>query len=264
VDPEQYRSSQNEQSRTEDLLALVPAHRQSVLEIGAWDGHFSRLLTRYFREVTALDLEKPAFEFPGVATVAGDVTELDFPDDSFDSVFCTEVLEHVPAVEQACREIIRVARHEIIIGVPFKQEIRLTRVTCHSCGRISPPWGHVNSFDEERLSELFGGLPVLSRTFVGAIREATNPVATFLMDLGGNPWGTYDQPGPCPHCGAKLIGPGKRTLPQKVASAVASRMNAIQSRFAAAHGNWIHVVFSKRPRGQSEAVHPATPPSMVA
>ena len=35
----------------------------------------------------------------------GDVTQLEFPNDSFDVVFCTEVLEHVAALQKACFEI---------------------------------------------------------------------------------------------------------------------------------------------------------------
>ena len=63
---DQYRATEQEKERTADLLRILPRGRHSVLDIGAGDGHFSRLLTEYFSEVTALDLHKPAFEFPGV------------------------------------------------------------------------------------------------------------------------------------------------------------------------------------------------------
>ncbi len=59
---EQYRASTLAKERTKDLLHILPKGRRSVLDIGAWDGHFSRLLTEHFSEVTALDLHKPAFE----------------------------------------------------------------------------------------------------------------------------------------------------------------------------------------------------------
>src|SRR6516162_3407999 len=110
---ERYRASEQEKARTADLLGVLPRGRATVLDVGARDGFFSKLLTEYFVSVTALDLEKPSFDYPGVVTVAGDVARLDFADDSFDCVVCTEVLEHVRDVKAACREIIRVARHEI-------------------------------------------------------------------------------------------------------------------------------------------------------
>ncbi len=246
---ERYRASELERSRTEDLLRRLPRGRRSVLDVGARDGHFSKLLTEYFTAVTALDLRKPAFEYPRVVTVAGDVTRLDFPDDSFDCVFCAEVLEHIPEVERACREIIRVAAHEIVIGVPFKQDTRVGRTTCRACGEVNPPWGHVNRFDEDRLLALFPGLRVVSKGFVGASREAANPISTLLMDLAGNPWGSYDQEEPCIHCGARLIPPPGRAVGSKVCAALAVWINRVQALFTRPHGNWIHLVFSKRRTG---------------
>jgi SAM-dependent methyltransferase len=243
---ETYRASQSEQARTADLLRLLPKGRRSVLDIGARDGHFSRLLSQHFAEVTALDLRKPCFEIPRVVAVAGDVTHLDFPDDSFDCVFCAEVLEHIPDVQGACREIARVARHEIVIGTPFKQDTRLGRTTCASCGSANPPWGHVNSFDEERLLHLFPDLRPISRSFVGTVREATNSVSTFLMDFAGNPWGTYDQEEPCLSCGARLAEPQPLRTWRRFCSAAAFRLDRAQALLTPPHANWIHLVFSKQ------------------
>jgi SAM-dependent methyltransferase len=245
-DLEQYRASENEKARTDDLLRLFPANRRSVLDVGARDGHFSRLLAAYFAEVTALDLQKPPFELPGVVTIAGDVTRLDFADDSFDCVFCAEVLEHVPDVERACREIIRVAKHEIIIGVPFKQDIRVGRTTCRACGKVNPPYGHVNCFDEARLTSLFSGMRIISKSVVGSTKQFTNSVSTFLMDLAGNPWGTYTQDEPCIHCGAHLTGPESSELWQRFCCAIAARLNLVQSLFTRPRGKWIHLALLKR------------------
>src|SRR5664280_3005443 len=133
-DIETYRNSEHEKSRTDDLMRLLPRGRSSVLDIGAHDGFFSRLLTQHFETVAALDLEMPTFDYPRVINVEGDATRLQFPDSAFDCVFCAEVLEHIPALEDACREIARVARHEIVIGVPYKQDTRIGRTTtCQQC-----------------------------------------------------------------------------------------------------------------------------------
>jgi SAM-dependent methyltransferase len=239
------RSTEREKQRTEDLLRILPRGRRSVLDIGARDGHFSKLLTNYFPEVTALDLEKPTVDFPGVKTLAGDVTRLDFPDRAYDCVFCVEVLEHIDALERACDEIKRITKHEIVIGVPYRQDIRMGRTTCRSCRKANPPWGHVNTFTERRLEKLFSGWRMVSKSFVGTNKVSTNPVAMFLMDLGKNPWGTYDQYEACRYCGAELAPPAKRTLPQWTCSKLAACMNIIQGAFARPHGNWIHVVFAK-------------------
>src|SRR5262249_21659316 len=45
-----------------------------------------------------------------VGTAAGDATAMPFPDDSFDVVIAAEVLEHIPADQDAMNEIVRVLR----------------------------------------------------------------------------------------------------------------------------------------------------------
>ena len=242
---DKYHASEDEKARTKDLLSLLPRGRRSVLDIGARDGHFSRLLTEYFSEVTALDLQRPRFEIPRVETVAGDATKLEFASNSFDCVFCAEVLEHIPEVHKACTEIVRVARHEIIVGVPFRQDVRIGRCTCHSCRKANPPWGHVNSFDSSKLLKLFSGLRLISTSFVGTNKESTNALSAFLMDLAGNPWGTYDQEEPCIYCGVRMKPPESRQLWQKGFSGIAARTNRLQTLCTKAHGNWIHLLFAK-------------------
>src|ERR1700750_239087 len=100
----EYRSAPTERERTADLIRLLPKNRTSVLDVGARDGYFSEILKKYFHRVVALDLVKPAWEIAGVETVAGDATSLQFAENSFDCVFCAEVLEHIPDLEKACAE----------------------------------------------------------------------------------------------------------------------------------------------------------------
>ncbi len=58
---------------------------------------------------------------PGVADVQMDITAIDFPDDSFDVIYCSHVLEHVPDDALAMRELCRVLRPSgwAILQVPI-------------------------------------------------------------------------------------------------------------------------------------------------
>jgi len=245
-----YRDTPQEQERISDFMNIIPKGHDSVLDVGARDGYLSRLLTEHFASVTALDLKKPSIAHDRITCVAGDVTRLELASDSFDVVLCAEVLEHIPGkgLEQACRELSRVAKSHVVIGVPFRQDTRLGRTTCQSCGRSNPPWGHVNVFDERRLTELFLPLRKVGVTFVGSSRSRTNALSSWLMDVAGNPWGTYDQEEVCIHCGQEIGRPAERNLTQKLWSKLAFSLNAAQSRFISARPNWIHMVFDKHRR----------------
>lgn len=240
-------STANEQARTSDLMRIVPRNRETLLDVGARDGHISKLLAPAFKQVCSLDLECPEFDTESlpITRVAGNACHLDFPDRSFDVVVCVEVLEHIPDLEKACSELKRVARHEIVIGVPFQQDIRVGRVTCQACGRTNPPWGHVNSFDEERLRSLFAPFRVQSVSFVGQTRDSTNALAVWLMDRGGNPWGSYSRVEPCIHCGAKLVAPVNRSIWQRACSGLGFYLRKLQRSVARPHATWVHMVFSR-------------------
>lgn len=145
-------------------------------------------------------------------------------------MFCAEVLEHISDVERACREIARVARQEIVIGVAYRQDTGVAAPLARNVGDGNPPSAHVNTFDERRLINLFPQLELKAKSFVGSAKSATNPVSIGLMAWPGNPWGTYEQEGPCIYCGAKLVAPvHRRSTLSRIGSGLAIRMNMARS-----------------------------------
>lgn len=229
------------------MMRLLPAGGNSALDIGARDGFISRLLADRFSMVTALDLELPSIQHERIQCVKGDITALSFADASFNLVFCAEVLEHIPThmLGTACRELVRVSKEYVLIGVPYKQDLRVGRTTCGNCGKVNPPWCHVNRFDENRLSELFPGFTVAKQSFVGETDAQTNLLSCALMDLAGNPYGTYSQEEPCIHCGANLTDPPERSFLQKVLTKAAFIALSAQKPFLTPHPNWIHLLLRK-------------------
>ncbi|MDD5723414.1 MAG: class I SAM-dependent methyltransferase [Syntrophales bacterium] len=237
--------SEREEERIRSLLSLIPGRSPSVLDIGAREGYISVQLTDHFDSVTALDLEKPNIVNDNVTCVQGDVTNLQFPDKSFHTVFCSEVLEHIPQdlLHKACNEIQRVAQKHIIIGVPYRQDIRVGRTTCYTCGMKNPPWGHVNTFDETKITSLFSEVSCEKIRFHGDNTEHTNFLSALLTDLAGNPYGDYSQLENCIYCGNSLKPPPERNLLQKVCTRLAFYINGIQSYFVRHHPVWINILF---------------------
>lgn len=249
MDLSEYRNSEKERERIADLMALLPGNIETALDIGARDGFISKLLAERFPRVTALDLEQPAIAHEKIQCVKGDATALDFPDNAFDLIFCAEVLEHVPSklLSKACKELSRVSNRYLIIGVPYQQDIRVGRTTCRACGKKNPPWGHVNSFDEGRIQALFAACEIVKKSFVGIAEPGTNFISSALMDMAGNPYGTYSQDEPCVHCGAAIQRPPQRTLLEKILTKAAFYARDAQAPCLRPHPNWIHVLLEKRP-----------------
>ena len=239
-----YRATLSERQRTADLLRLMPSAGHAALDVGARDGHFSRLMADRYAEVTAVDLVAPVIDHPRITCVVANAAKLPFNDRKFDLVFCAEVLEHVPtrSLAQVCRELVRVSSGCILLGVPFRQDIRVGRTTCGSCGKRNPPWGHVNSFDLRAIEMLFPRCDLQEVSFVGESAERTNWLSTILMDYAGNPYGTYQQDEPCIFCGNRLSWSGRRTVGQRLATKSATVLQRITQAMTRTHGNWVHVL----------------------
>jgi len=234
-----------EEIRMEKVLTMLPGGVKNLLEIGARHGVMTKKLASRVPAVTALDLSQPRFQLDGVVTVAGNVERLQFDDNTFDCVVCTEVLEHVPDVTSAARELARVARNHVLIGVPYRQDTRVGRTTCNHCGRINPPYGHLNSFDEARLARLFPSLRTVTTEYLAENRERSNPLSAWLQDLAGNPYGAYDQEEPCVFCGKKMAVPGVLSLPKRIAASIGVRLYDLQVRFNRPMATWILLLLEK-------------------
>ena len=242
----EFRYAPREQARIAALFRLIPERGGSALDIGARDGYLSLRLAERYDKVTAFDLEKPASIPRSLRWVVGDAARLPFPDRSFDLVMCVEVLEHIPErfLRRVCAELTRVTRGHLIIGVPYDQDLRLGRTTCRTCGGKNPPYGHVNVFNELNLECLFPELRSEKTELVGDGQERTNGVSALLYDRAGNPYGTYDQDEPCIHCGAKLVPPARRSVPERAIASAATYLQRAQVALTGRRPNWMHVLYS--------------------
>lgn len=134
---------------------LASTGPRTVLDAGCGEGFVTHFLAQQNAgwELTGLDLSEEAVgyaqhHFGGDARfLAGDLYALPFADDHFDTVVCSEVLEHLDRPGAAARELRRVARSAVVVTVPREPYFRWLNDLGRALG-LSPDPGHVNFWDE--------------------------------------------------------------------------------------------------------------------
>lgn len=100
----------------------------SVLDAGCGEGNLSIKMAEKGAMVTACDISQPninnAIAYAnkngifGISFVCCDLEHLPFPDNSFDLVISSHVLEHLPDFDTGLKEIMRVTRRRAVVAIP--------------------------------------------------------------------------------------------------------------------------------------------------
>ena len=107
--------------REEFVRALAPRAGERVLDVGCGPGFLARIVAQAVGPsgaVRGVDISEPLLavarehcaDLPWIAVTKAGATELPFPDAHFDAAICTQVLEYVPDVDAALREMHRVLK----------------------------------------------------------------------------------------------------------------------------------------------------------
>jgi SAM-dependent methyltransferase len=105
------------------LVRLLPGLNGNVLDIGSRNRRYDYLLKQ---KPVAIDIVEQVDR----DVQKGDVTNLAFPEQSFDSVLCIEVLEYVDDPKRALAEIHRVLTPggTLVLSVPFMFKVHEDRM----------------------------------------------------------------------------------------------------------------------------------------
>ncbi|MCA1227376.1 glycosyltransferase [Saccharopolyspora sp. 6M] len=142
--------------------------RQRVLDLGCGAGRHSFEYLRRGANVVAFDQDTEALaevetmfgamaaagevpEGASATTVSGDALGLPFPDDHFDQVIASEIMEHIPEDEKAMRELVRVVRPggRVVVTVPRQWPERICWALSDEYHQVEG--GHVRIYRREQL-----------------------------------------------------------------------------------------------------------------
>lgn len=112
---------------------LKAVYLESLLDVGSGRGVFLFPFMRDFpyARVTSLDILPHRVEFMNMIHLGGvdklnalqaNICDWNIPDNSFDVVTMLEVLEHIPEVEKAITNAVRIAQKYVVVSVPSKPD----------------------------------------------------------------------------------------------------------------------------------------------
>lgn len=100
---------------------------ETVIDVGAGTGTLAEKLEDGFGfDVTAVEYAEAGIEYieeKGIEAYQGDIRDLQFKDDAFDTAISQHVLEHIDADAAALAELARVARKRVLCIVPGKNSL---------------------------------------------------------------------------------------------------------------------------------------------
>lgn len=134
-----------------------------ILEVGCGDASFTKCLAKYSSAITAIDIaaqqiERNAKAYPEIKFIQHDVAErFPFGNDSFDVIWCSEVLEHLFDPRFALREMYRVLNPggRLLVTVPYHGLLKNVLIALFNWDEhFAPTNPHVRFFSRKTLAHL--------------------------------------------------------------------------------------------------------------
>lgn len=156
--------------------------QDNILDVGAGEGSLiMSLKNKGYKNVQGIDLA-PKSDF----ITQGLISALPFEGESFDTIFSTEVFEHLDMeqIHEGMAEIYRVLKRKriFIITVPYKEDFKHNEVFCPECTHQFHRYGHLQYFDKPKMKELLEsfGFQVLSSKEYSFGAMAAHPLLKYL------------------------------------------------------------------------------------
>lgn len=144
-------------AKNDKILELIPDDVKTILDVGCGGGSLMVYLMKEGRfEIEGVDRSSSGVEHIvnnlGFRAHVGDILNLsNIPDNSYDMVICSEVMEHIEEEdwEQAVSELKRVSKKYIITTNPYREKLKYHQVVCDHCKTRFHPVGHIHSVGEK-------------------------------------------------------------------------------------------------------------------
>lgn len=209
--PERFREV--DKKRINRVFELIPKESASLLDVGCGNGvlcNQAKQKIPSLKRIVGFDRSLEAIKYVKTDKEIGEINNLPFQNNEFDTVCSLEVLEHLnlKTYELALKEISRVAKKRIIITVPHDEKLERSMTICNNCHTKFHRNYHMRTFSSEKLKNLFlkCGFNLSLIEPIGKKKENLfgEQLTIFLNIINGKKWNIHKQQmkyALCPLCG---------------------------------------------------------------
>jgi SAM-dependent methyltransferase len=185
------------------LLALLPKDIHSILDVGCGNGFITNKFAEKY-DVTGVDINPKNLFKLKTKTILAYSHEINLPDASFDLVFSSEMLEHLPdkdVLNKTAVNFQRITSKYILITVPNDENLLSGYVKCGNCGATFNSSFHNFSFNKNKLLALFPEMQLLHFDEIGTkTRTFKHTWLIYIRNNWANKWAIPTERVRCPEC----------------------------------------------------------------
>lgn len=140
----------------DSLLSILPNDIEKIADIGCGPGLLARKIPSFYKLI-CIDLDKKILASIDRYKALGSITDIPLKDHSVELIVAMDILEHLSdtELEKAVSELARVSSKYVYIQTPHNENLSFGQYLCLTCNKISHINHHKQSFDYQRLKELF-------------------------------------------------------------------------------------------------------------
>lgn len=171
--------------KLEMLFEVMPEDVRSIIDIGCGNGLITNELNQKY-DVLGVDINASKLKYVEGPSLQSSCDSIDRPDRSFDLVFSSEMLEHLPEdlYHRTLKEFERLAKKYILLTVPNQESLTKLEVRCGNCGKNYHKNGHLRSFTTASFEKSFPAFKALeAKTFGNGIRSYPDWLAGFKQSV---------------------------------------------------------------------------------